>query len=57
MHEEKQPQGQGDDQNLGSYIAEDVAVQSCAVNVGAFGVPQTNSIVRGAGNEGTRGEA
>lgn len=46
MHEEKQPQGQGGDQNLGSYIAEDVAVQGCAMNVGALGVPQTNGVVR-----------
>lgn len=57
MHEEEQPKGQGGDQNLGSYIAEDVAVQCCAMNVGALSVPQTNGVVRGAGDEGTRGEA
>ena len=57
MHEEEQPQGQEGDQNLGSYIAEDVAVQGCAVNVGALSVPQTNGVVRRAGDEGTRGEA
>lgn len=55
--EEEQPQGQGGDPNLGSYIAEDVAVQGCAVDVGAFSVPQTNGVVRGAGDERTRGEA
>lgn len=54
---EEQPQGQGGDPNLGSYIAEDVAVQGCAVDVGAFSVPQTNGVVRGAGDERTRGEA
>lgn len=57
MHEKEQPQGQGGDQSLGSYIAEDVAVQGCAVNVGALRVPQTNGVVRGASDEGTRGEA
>lgn len=57
VHEEEQPQGQGGHQNLGSYIAEDVAVKGCAMNVGAFGVPQTNGVVRGASDEGTRREA
>lgn len=57
MHEEEQPQRHRGDQNLGSYITEDVAVQGCAVNIGALSVPQTNGVVRGAGDEGTRGEA
>lgn len=54
--EEEQSQGQGGDPNLGSYIAEDVTVQGCAMDVGAFSVPQTNGVVRGAGDERTRGE-
>lgn len=57
MHKKEQPQEQGGDQTLGSYIAEDVAVQCCAMNVGALSVPQTNGVVRGAGDERTRGEA
>lgn len=57
VHEERQPQGERGDQNIGSYIAEDVAVQGCAMNVGALSVPQANGVVRGAGDEGTRGEA
>lgn len=57
VHEKEHSQGQGSDPNLGSYIAEDVTVQGCAVDVGAFSVPQANGVVRGAGDERARGEA